>query len=136
MGSLLIDVILCPLAVCDDTGEGRKLNECLSSSVNSCGPAADRSAPESGKTEITADLFAVVMQILVMRAGSAVVTCLKADNWLGVGSVVVVLLCGGRCISFVENTGDGCWVGAHEHCAQHIYPGTVSTFVAMVTGLS
>ena len=80
MGSLPMGVILCPAAVCGDTSEGRRLSGCSSRSVNSCGPAAETSAPESGRTDITLDPFAVVMRILVVGAGSVAVTCLRADS--------------------------------------------------------
>ena len=73
-------VILCPLAVCGDTSEGRRFSGCSSSSVNSCGPVCPRVDP-----------FAVVMWILMVGAGSAVVTCLRADIWLERGSVVVLV---------------------------------------------
>ena len=83
--------MLCPLAVRGDISEGRRLNGCSLSSVNSCGPAAEISAPESGRTGVTVDPFAVKMCILMVGAGSAAVTCLRVDSWLGVGSVVVLV---------------------------------------------
>ena len=74
-------VILYPLAVCGDTSDGRRLSGCSSRRVNSCGPAAEMSAPESGRTDITVDPFVVMMRILMVGAGSAVVTCLRAARW-------------------------------------------------------
>jgi len=46
------------------------------------------------------------------------VTCLRVDNWLGVG-LVVVSLSGGSCIAFVDDLGGGCWLGARGCIAQH-----------------
>ena len=51
------------------------------------------------------------MCILDLVAGSAVVTCVRANNWLGVGSLVV-LICGGSYIAFVDDTRGGCWISA------------------------
>ena len=109
VGSLPMGFMLCPLAVRGDISEGRRLNGCSLSSVNSCGPAAEISAPESGRTDVTVDPFAVVMCILMVGAGSAVVTCLRVDSWLGVGSVVV-LVWGGICIAFANEVAGGCGV--------------------------
>ena len=64
------------------------------------------SPPESGKTDITVEPFAVVMRILMVGAGSAAVTCLRADRWLGMGSVVV-LFWGNIRIAFVDEAGAG-----------------------------
>ena len=80
-------VILWPLAVCGDICEGRRLNGCSSSSVRSCGAAAEMSAPESGRTDVTVDPFTVVMFTLIVGAECILVTCLRVDRWLGVCSV-------------------------------------------------
>lgn len=112
----------CPLAVRGDISEGRRLSGCSLSSVNSCGPAAEISAPESGKADVTVDPFAVMMCTLMVGAGSAVVTCLRADSWLGVGSVAV-LVWGGICIAFADEVAGGCgvkgWVVARGCRARH-----------------
>jgi len=79
-------IILWPLVVSGDTVEGRRLNGCLSSS---CGPAAEMSAPESGRMDVTVDSFTVLICNLMVRAGSAAMTCLRVERWFGLYSVVV-----------------------------------------------
>ena len=64
-------VILCPLAVCGDLIDGRRFSLRSLRSVKSCGPAAEMSTPESGKTDITVEPFTVLMCIVILGAGSA-----------------------------------------------------------------
>ena len=92
MGSLPMGVILCPLAVCGDICDGRRFSLCSLSSVKSCGPAAEMSAPESGKTDVTVEPFTVLMCIVILGAGSAEVTCLSADSVFEVGSMMLKCL--------------------------------------------
>ena len=115
MGSLPMGVILCPLAVCGDICDGRRFSLCSLSSVKSCGPAAEMSAPESGKTDVTVEPFTVLMCIVILGAGSAEVTCLSADSVFEVGSMV---LSGGTCIDFAVEDAGGC-VGALVWRARH-----------------
>jgi len=53
--------------------------------------------PEFGKTDVTVEQFTVVMCIWILGAGSAEVTCLRANSVFGKGSVI---LSGGICIDF------------------------------------
>jgi len=98
-------VILWPLAVCGDILDGRRFSWCSSNDARSCGPATEMSAPESGRTDVTVEPFTVLMCILILGAGSAEETCLRADSAFEVGSMV---LSGGTCIDFAVQEAGGC----------------------------
>ena len=73
------------------------------------------SAPESGKTDVTLEPFAVVIRIVIVGAGSAEVTCLRADILLG---TVSPGFSGGTCIAFAVEVAGGC-VDGHTWRAWH-----------------
>ena len=94
---LPIGRILVPFAALGMISEGKRLSTCTPRWLRISFPAAEISAPESGKTSVSMDPLREEMWMGIVGAGSVTITCLIFGMWIwgsptGLGGLTKIAL--------------------------------------------
>ena len=72
--------MLWPSAVRGMISDGNRLRECSLSNCRSCGPAAEMSAPESGRASVSHEPLAEQIRTSMVGAGSVAAICVMVSS--------------------------------------------------------